>query len=913
VASFDCAFWAEVEGFGRPSGRDRSENNKINGHISMKNNHHSPAPSSGERQAARAARALRYTIVTLSVPLLLAVGVEQGQAATCAFDGATISSLTKNSTSCSIDRALTIGTPNGNLVNDTSVTLSIVGSLTNNGQLENFGTIANSGSLIDSGRISGSGILNNTGSLAVDAGGSVNIGASQNLAHGTLTGGTWVVDTESQSPAFAPVPATLTVGSGKITTNDANVQLIGPGASFAQLNGLDVNNGSLAIGGQSFALQFLRNTGTVSALSGGTVLIRNSANLANATLTGGTWIVDSQGGQKATLVVGNGLLNTNDATIKLYGSQSTFAGLGSLAKNSGTLIVGNGANLALNSTGPGAALINSGTLNTLSGGSIYIGSRNLVTDSGAVTNDGQITVSGELSGTGTFTNSGTLAINPGGIVHIENSTNLSGGTLSGGTWLLNGTGTASSTLAVGHEPIFNNDANVAFIGGNTNFAQFNTVDKNSGSLSVGDRVYSFSKLDNSGALNVLTGGTVIIGSSSNLSRGVLSGGTWVVDSGGGQASLSIGGGVIGTNAATVVLQGSGAQFDQLNGHLHKNLGTLELSQGAAFNTSALVNDGIVQVSSGASLNVASSGSVSNGTLLGGTWLVGDRATVSLGGGPITTNDATLELNGSHITFNQLLSPYVPPKGHPMLGTFQSLGLTQNDGSLLIGNLGVGLVDANLVNSGTLTLDSGAYVQGSTYSSTSASSQTILSGGRLAENSIVLDKGRLSGTGSVIGGEIQVKQPATVEATSGLLYLGGNMQLNGGLVFDISSSNNFGAIELGGAQGSDALSFGPNAFMQFNFAPSFSLVDSSYSFQFLTSTYAIDPNFNNFRFHDVGGNLAEYVTSVTMAPWYNGSAWTLKLSRNDVVGSAPEPGALALAVAGLLGLLPALRRRRKRLQ
>ncbi len=879
----------------------------------MSNNHQLSALSSTESQAVRRAHALRYTIVALSVPLLLAVGVEPGQAATCTFDGTTISSLTKNSTSCSIDRALTIGTPNGILVNDPSVTLSIVGSLTNNGQLDNFGAIANSGSLIDSGRISGRGILNNTGSLTVDAGGSVNITASQNFAQGTLTGGTWVVDSESQSPAFAPDPATLIVGSGNIKTNDANVQLIGPGASFAQLNGLDVNDGSLAVGGQSFALQSLRNTGTVSALSGGTVQIRNSANLANATLTGGTWIVDSQGGQKATLVVGNGLLSTNDATIKLYGSQSVFTGLDSLAKNSGTLIVGNGANFALNSSGPGAALLNAGTLNTLSGGSIYIGNRNVVTDSGTVTNDGQITVSGDLSGTGTFTNSGTLSMNPGGTVRIENSTNLSGGTLSGGTWLLNGTGAATSTLVVGQHAIFNNDANVAFIGGNTGFAQFNTVDQNSGSLSIGNRSYSFSTLDNSGTLSVLTGGIVSIGSSSNLSRGVLSGGTWVVDSGGGQASLVIGGGVIGTNAATVVLQGGGAQFDQLNGHLHKNLGTLELSQGAVFNTSTLVNDGIVQVASGASLNVASSGSVSNGTLLGGTWLVGDRATVSLGGGPITTNDATLELNGNHITFNQLLSPYVPPKGQPMLGTFQSLGLTQNDGSLLIGNLGVGLVDANLVNSGTLTLDSGAAVLGTTYSSTSASSQTVLSGGRLAENSIVLDKGRLSGTGSVIGGEIQVKQPATVEATSGLLYLGGNMQLDGGLVFDISSSNNFGAIELGGAQGSDALSFGPNAFMQFNFAPSFSLVDSSYSFRFLTSTYAIDPNFDNFRFYDTGGNLADYATSVTMSSWYSGSAWTLTLNRNDVVGSAPEPGALALAVAGLLGLLPALQRRRKRLQ
>ena len=183
-----------------------------------------------------------------------------------------------------------------------------------------------------------------------------------------------------------------------------------------------------------------------------------------------------------------------------------------------------------------------------------------------------------------------------------------------------------------------------------------------------------------------------------------------------------------------------------------------------------------------------------------------------------------------------------------------------------------------------------------------------------ENSVVLSKGSLSGSGgAAIGNEFQIKRPATVEATSGLLYLGGNIQLNGGLVFDISSSNNFGAIALSNVQGSRGFSFGPNAFMQFNFAPSFSLVDSSYNFQFLTSTYAIDPNFNNFRFKDSGGNLADYVTSVTKSSWYTGSAWTLTLSRNDVVGSAPEPGALALAVAGLLGLLPALQRRRKRLQ
>ena len=853
---------------------------------------------------------VRYGIAVLCVPLLLTFGVEQSRAATCAFDGTTIASATKLSTSCAIDQAVTIGAPHGILAYGPNVTLSVIGSLTNNGQIINGGSILNTGSLIDGGLISGKGALNNIGKLTVDAGGNVQIGASQNLSRGTLTGGTWIIQGASQQAAV------LTLGSGNITTNDANVQLIGPAASFAQLNGLNLNNGSFAVGGQSVSFQSLRNTGTVSALSGGGIVIRNSANFSNATsnatLTGGTWIVDSRGGQSASLVVGNGKLNTNDATIELYGSKSTFLGLNTLANNAGTLIVGSGANFALGSAGSMVAMNNSGTLSTLSGGVMSIGNRQAVIDSGVVSNGGQLYVSGELSGSGSLNNSGAITIGPGGIVHVANSGNVSAGTLTGGNWLLNSNGAAAATLALGGAPISTNDANVTLNGANTNFSQLSSMTRNLGSLAIANRSYSISSLDNAGAIDVLAGGSVSISHSSNLSHGVLSGGTWVVAGTGGQsASLTIGGGDIQTNAATVVLQGGGAQFAQLQGHLNKNLGTLELQQSATFNENALVNDGTVQVSSGASLNVHS-GSVSAGTLLsGGTWVISGGTylkptTVSLGGGPITNNDATLELQGENINFSQLLTSQYATQTRPP----QTLGLTKNGGSLLLGQIAV--ADTTLTNSGTVTLDSGAIMAGGNYSSTSAKSRTVLAGGYLIENNVSLSKGSLSGNGLVRAHLIDVAQGASIEATGGLLSLTSQLQLDGSLVFDISGVNNYGVIGLNDLQ-SNPLEFGSNAFMQFNFSPSFALVDSSYSFQFLTSNYSNYSNFRNFRFSDMGGNLAYYSARVSKSPLQFGSVWTLTLSRKDVLSSAAEPGSLALAMAGLLGLLPALRRRRKRLQ
>ena len=83
--------------------------------------------------------------------------------------------------------------------------------------------------------------FSNTGTVEVDAG-ILSLPDVPQFSGSTLAGGTWNVLNGSA----------LSVAAGSIATNDASVTLGGAGASFAQIDGLAVNNGSFGvIGGAS--------------------------------------------------------------------------------------------------------------------------------------------------------------------------------------------------------------------------------------------------------------------------------------------------------------------------------------------------------------------------------------------------------------------------------------------------------------------------------------------------------------------------------------------------------------------------------------------------------------------------------------------------------------------------------------
>ena len=143
--------------------------------------------------------------------------------------------------------------------------------MANSGKLTNSRLITDSGSLTSAGTISGNGTLNNTGTLTVTSGGNVNISKSKNLSDGKLIGGTWVVDSSAGTGT-----AKLVVGSGDITINDANIELLGAHSIFSQLSSLITNEGSLTVGGGSFTTRAsFGNTGTLTVNSGGNINIAN--------------------------------------------------------------------------------------------------------------------------------------------------------------------------------------------------------------------------------------------------------------------------------------------------------------------------------------------------------------------------------------------------------------------------------------------------------------------------------------------------------------------------------------------------------------------------------------------------------------------------------------------------------------
>ena len=109
--------------------------------------------------------------------------------------------------------------------------------------------------------------LDNTGTIEI-ASGTLDVdGAITQLSSGTLTAGTWKVDDG----------ATL-IFLANVTTNNANVNVDGAGATFTQMNALATNNGTFRVaGGQNFTTTGpLTNNGTLIAGPESTITINGN-------------------------------------------------------------------------------------------------------------------------------------------------------------------------------------------------------------------------------------------------------------------------------------------------------------------------------------------------------------------------------------------------------------------------------------------------------------------------------------------------------------------------------------------------------------------------------------------------------------------------------------------------------------
>ena len=582
--------------------------------------------------------------------------------------------------------------------NSGTVTLSDLAPLTLNAAFTNSGTFAldgtsaltvagafaNSGTLYldEGGADSGGGSLTIGGALtntkAVLVG---NKGAATAVTLGGLTNAGGASFTVYGSTSHAAT-LTFTGGAGSFTGNSGAVTLYD--VAPLTLNTAFTNSGSFALQGTS-ALTVtgaLGNSGTldldVSAGDGGGGLTIGGV-LTNTGAVGfGNYALSA-----ATPVKLGGLTNASGAHFSVYGSTShaatlTFTGgAGSFTSNSGTVTLSDLAPLTLN-----AAFTNSGTFaldgtSALTVAGAFANSGTLYLDEGgADSGGGSLTIGGVLTNTktvlvgnkgaatavtlGGLTNAGgasftlygssshaaTLAFTGGAGSFTGNMTNLSGGTLSGGTYEVN----AGSTLQLpNNTPIVTDDADIILSGAGSTIEDYNTLTRSYDTIDA-----TLLTIGASGQLHLLAGRnwTTADAAITNDGQLELGGGTLTATASG--ASL--------TNAAGATILGHGT----INVATFTDQGTIEVSGGTLTLTGSstlagaisgagglTLGGGTVAINAGANLTEAKltlSGAATAVTLnenlsYGGTFLQKANPTLSIASGDTLTLTGSSTLTG----------------------------------------------------------------------------------------------------------------------------------------------------------------------------------------------------------------------------------------------------------------------------
>ncbi|MCU1302918.1 MAG: tandem-95 repeat protein [Candidatus Sulfotelmatobacter sp.] len=561
-----------------------------------------------------------------------------------------------------------------------------------NGQM----TLVNSGTILANASNNltisvGSGTVNNTGTLDA-AGGTLTIQGSgttffinDNQTTNTLTGGTYIANGNNIQWA---------AGSGGIKTLSANVveegggQLINTSTGNTNvLAGLTsiTSVGALTIGGVAFSdTGSFSNAGSLTILPGESFTVATLAQISAGSLTAGTYVLDgnlslsgatqSVTTNAANLTLAGGTIVNADSTnalaalasntknLTIAGTSNNVSSTAASFSNTGTLTINGGDSFT---TGNLTQLTGTNSNKTLSAGSyVLAGNLDLTTSGISITkNSATLTLEGgtinsggsnalaalaantktlTIAGTGTnvvttaasFSNTGALTINSGDSFTAPALTQISGGTLTGGTYVLGGNLNLTSAATVTA-----NAAKLTLQGGTIKTGSTNdlaSLNTNTGSLTLASNANfaTAGSFTNSGTLTVNKGSkfSVTTGTLTNLSGGTLANGTFVI---GGTVQLPSANGGIVTNAANLTLSGTAAKIldgtaNALAG-FNNNTGTFALSTGAAFTaaSSTFTNTGTVTVAKGTTLTVPGTGS-SYSQSAGQTTIDGSLAGISGG-------------------------------------------------------------------------------------------------------------------------------------------------------------------------------------------------------------------------------------------------------------------------------------------
>jgi hypothetical protein len=357
----------------------------------------------------------------------------------------------------------------------------------------------------------------------------------------------------------------------------------------------------------------------------------------------GVTITVEAGSQAAHTLTGSDALALSGGALTV-GAASTFAG-------SATVNVGSTLTLSADTTLSGTVAVSGGTLTangklTLAGPATW--------GSGSIGGSGSIATSStgalNAAGSGTLTlalplnNAATVDVQSGTLSITAAVTQVSGTTLTGGTWDV----ANNATLTLGSTPnLTASQANVTLAGPNAVFTQFAPVTNLGGSLALtgGANFSAAGNLTVSGSVSLDTGTlqlnnqALAIGSGGSLSLGSVNG---------------LGGETQVTNAGTFTLSGGSgtltisAPFNNQSGTIAVQSGTLDLTNGGTWTGGTLNANGtgVLALAGSPTLTGSYSGS---GT---GTVLLSNRLNIGAQESDTASFDfpsGMLQINGGQIT------------------------------------------------------------------------------------------------------------------------------------------------------------------------------------------------------------------------------------------------------------------------
>jgi len=474
--------------------------------------------------------------------------------------------------------------------------------LTNASTIEGTGYIGNGHLTITNSGTFDSNVTGGTLAISPGSGGFTNYNGTTT----TLTGGTFISDAGNitfnagNSTGITTLAAKVTEEAGGQlinTFNNANTN------ALANLTSI-TSTGALTIGGVAFAdAGAFSNAGSLTILSGESFTVGSLTQISGTTLSAGTYVLDANlnltGATEnittnaATLTLGGGTIENANSTNALAGLTSntksltlannvnfttsgSFSNAGSLTVNSGSTFTVTGAlsqyKAAQNALSGGAFVVG-GTLAFAAGtNGIEVDSSNITlegtgniknTTTGANSNAlanlnsiaaaGSFTLADDANFTtaGNFTNSGKLTVNAGSKLTVTGTlSNLSSGTLTGGTYTIGGT----LQLASANGGITTNAASLTLTGTTAKILDgtgnaLSTFDNNTGTLDLAGGitlVAANSTFTNSGTVDVAKG-TIFEAGTGAAKEYSQTGGTTTVDgtlAGGGTAGISITGGTV---------------------------------------------------------------------------------------------------------------------------------------------------------------------------------------------------------------------------------------------------------------------------------------------------------------------------------------------------------------------------------